>query len=220
MSVSDSEQSQQNSQEVSGAPQKGGVAGDAQALQPNTQQRYTTEEIVQYLTRLFYIKRIVSEGDFRLIVTTKGDGTTPPPSVLRELNQSIQAYGLEVRRSINQDSGDIVLCLIGTLSDEITCSACIFDQAQQKLKTEIFDTIANNSFSLSVSAIDKELQPIFQRLVELGYLTVVGSQVTFGPLMLVSELNQYELPVCDMCSIPGSVVCFSSISIRLPKKRK
>lgn len=89
------------------------------------------DDFVLFFSRLFFVRKVIRETEIQDIISKYYNGMLIA-SILREVNQSLQSYRMEIRRSVNQHTNEFVYVLVLTKPDEITLSSCIFDQAEQK----------------------------------------------------------------------------------------
>ncbi|BFU24698.1 hypothetical protein EHI8A_216130 [Entamoeba histolytica HM-1:IMSS-B] len=176
--------------------------------QTEAQQNTVITNYIQFFSRLFIIKRVVKEDDLTQLIQTHFTSLSIS-SIIRELNQSFQALHMEIRRSINQNTGDYVYVLITTNLDEINQVACIFDQNDLKKVNELIELLINNNYKIQRNSLDDEYDSVCNILIELNYLNEISGILTFGPCYLVSEeASELQLPHCEICNLPGTIGTF------------
>ena len=172
-----------------------------------TNQNNQTQPInyLQYFSRLFYIKKIVKEDDILELLRKHFPSVTIAP-LIRELNGELQAYRMEIKRTINQSNGDFVYGLNTKDIDDINKIGCIFDQNDLKKTNDLFTLLCENDFTLRVDSLDEDFLDVYRRMKELHYYVEKDGIITFGPLYLINqEVDELHLPICEICNLNGSI---------------
>ena len=181
--------------------------------QQEEQQPTTTQtNYLFYFNRLFYIRKVIKEDDINEILQKHFPTITISP-LMRELNEMLQAYRMEIKRTINQENGDFVYALNTKDIDDINKIGCFFDQNDLKRVNDLFNLIIENNYHVNVDALDEDFSDVYLKLKELNYYIEKDGMITFGPMYLVNqEVDDLGLPRCEICNLYGSVGVFCSNS--------
>ena len=160
---------------------------------------------IKYFSRLFLIKKIIKEDEIIQILQTSFSGITTAP-LIRELNETFQAYRMEIKRTINQSTGDYLYGLNTKDIDEINQMGCIFDQQDLKKQNDLFTLMIENNYRLSINSLDEDFFEVYNRMKQMGYYIEKDDIITFGPMYLINqEIDDLHLPRCEICNLYGTI---------------